>query len=191
MKNITVVGAGALGSHLLLCLRNEDAALKVVDFDRVEQRNTLSQFHGRPHVGKLKTESLKQTMQFLFGAKVMTIPHRLTADNVEALLAGADLVVDTLDNGASRRIVQAHVRAKGVPCVHGALAADGAFGRVCWDETFVIDDEAGAGAATCHNGEHLPFVVTVAAYLAVAVKQWLANGKKVGFQVLPVGAMMV
>jgi len=190
-KQVILVGCGALGSHLVLNLRNEDAHLKVIDDDRVEQKNVQSQFHGKPHVGKLKTESLKQTMLFMFGSKVEAVPHRLTAGNVDVLLAGADLVVDALDNGESRRLVQTYVRAHGVPCLHGALAADGGFGRVTWDEAFVIDDEAVAGAVTCHAGEHLPFVVTVAAYLAVAVKTWLVSGKKMGFQVSPVGAIAV
>lgn len=30
---IVIIGAGALGSHLVQALRNEDATLKVVDFD--------------------------------------------------------------------------------------------------------------------------------------------------------------
>jgi molybdopterin-synthase adenylyltransferase len=190
-KLVIVLGVGALGSHLVMNIRNEDASLKVVDYDRVEAKNTQSQFHGRPHIGKLKVASLQQTMQFLFGSKVAVVPHRLTADNVDALLGGADLVVDALDNGASRRLVQAYVRTHDVACLHGALAADGAFGRVCWEPGFEIDDETNAGAATCHDGEHLPFVVTVAAYMAVAVKQWLKNGRKVGFQVSPVGAFAV
>jgi predicted ThiF/HesA family dinucleotide-utilizing enzyme len=191
IRNITVVGVGALGSHLVLNLRGDDVRLKIIDFDRVEQKNVQSQFHGRTQVGKLKTESLRQTMQFMFGSKVEAVPHRLTAGNVDVLLGGADLVVDALDNGESRRLVQTYVRAHGVPCVHGALAADGGFGRVTWDEAFVIDDEAVIGAVTCHAGEHLPFVVTVAAYLAVAVKTWLVSGKKMGWQVSPVGAIVV
>jgi molybdopterin/thiamine biosynthesis adenylyltransferase len=191
MKSVVVVGVGALGSHLVPLLRNEDASLKVIDFDRVEATNVLSQFHGRPHVGKLKVEALKQTMQFLFGTRVEVVPHRLTADNVAALLGGADLVVDALDNGASRRLVQAFVRAHGIACVHGALAAEGAFGRVCWDGSFVIDDETGADAATCHDGANLAFCALVSAYLAQAVHMFLTTGKKVGSQVSPVGAMAV
>ena len=142
---ITIIGAGALGSHLALLLRNADAALRVLDFDRIEAHNLQSQFHGRGHLGKLKVEALKQTLQFMFGVKLTAIPHRLTADNADAILGGSDLLVDCLDNAPSRKLVQAYAEQAGVPCLHGALAPDGSFGRVIWTEQFIIDSEVGIG----------------------------------------------
>jgi hypothetical protein len=115
------------------------------------------------------------------------VPHRLTQDNVEALLGGADLVIDCLDNGASRRVIQGFVRAKGIPCLHGAVDPNGTFGRIVWDEMFVVDDENGAGAATCEDGEHLPFIVLVSSYLARSTQRFIKTGKKTGFQVHPNG----
>ena len=163
MKTVVIVGVGALGSHVVQLLRSVEATVKVIDFDRVEQKNVLSQFHGKPHVGKGKVQSLAQTMQFLFGSKIATIPHKLTPENDDQLLSGADLIIDCLDNGEARRIVQGFARRYHTPCLHGALAADGGFGRVVWDEHFRIDDEAGAGVATCEGGEHLPFIAITSA----------------------------
>jgi molybdopterin/thiamine biosynthesis adenylyltransferase len=191
MATITVVGVGALGSHLVQFLRNETAAVKVIDFDRVEGRNVASQFHGKPHVGKLKVESLKQTMQFLYGARIETVPHKVVANNVEAVLWGSDLVIDCLDNGEARRIVQGFIRSASIPCLHGALAPDGGFGRVVWDEQFIIDDEASAGAKTCENGEFLPFITLVSAYLARATQVFLQTGKKIGFSISPSGTICI
>lgn len=188
---ITVVGAGALGSHLVQFIRNEKATIRIVDFDRVEQRNVLSQFHGKPSVGKFKVESLKQ-MQFLYGVKIETISHKLVDNNVEAILGkhrDDHLIIDCLDNGASRRLVQAHVRAHGLPCLHGGLAADGSFGCVIWDESFTVDDEPSAGAATCENGEFLPFIALVSACLAYSVQRFLQNGRKISFHVTPAGVV--
>jgi len=189
-KLVTIVGVGALGSHVALALRNE-ARLKVIDFDRVEQKNLLSQFHGKSGVGTNKTNSLKQTMSFLFGTKVEAVPHKLVPGNAPQLLGGADLVIDCLDNGAGRRAVQDLVRAGSVPCLHGALAAGGTFGRSVWDEQFVIDDEAGAGAATCEDGEFLPFIVLVSAYVARSAQSFLKDGRRVGFQVHPNGVIPI
>jgi tRNA A37 threonylcarbamoyladenosine dehydratase len=84
-KHVTVVGVGALGSHLVQFLRSEDVKIKVIDFDRVEQKNVQSQFHGKPNVGKLKVASLKQSMQFLYGTQIDTISHKLVSDNVDPL----------------------------------------------------------------------------------------------------------
>lgn len=191
MKSVTVVGAGALGSHLVQFIRSLPISVKAVDCDRVEQKNVASQFHAKSSVGKGKVLGLQQTVQFLWGTKIATVPHRLTAENDGQLLGGADLVVDCLDNGASRRIVQSYVRKKGVPCVHGALAADAAFGQVVWDERFSVDDEPSDRAPTCEDGAHLPFIVTVAAYLARSVQTFVLDGRKIGYQVRPNGAVQV
>jgi molybdopterin/thiamine biosynthesis adenylyltransferase len=188
MKNVIIIGAGALGSHLVLFLRNE-AAISIVDFDRVEQKNTLSQFHGKPGVGKNKTQALKQAMHFLYGFKIGMIPHRLTPDNVKELLTGEDLVVDCLDNAESRGIVQDFVREAKIPCLHGALAADAAFGRVVWTENFTIDSEDVEGAATCEDGGQLPFIALVSALLARSAQEFLSTGKKVGYEIHPGGVI--
>jgi molybdopterin/thiamine biosynthesis adenylyltransferase len=188
MKTILVVGVGALGSHVVQLIRNAGATIRVVDFDRVEQKNVASQFHAKQSVGKSKVVGLQQTMQFLFGLKIEVVPHKLVAENATELLGKADLVVDCLDNGAARRLVQTFVRANSIACLHGALAADGTFGRVVWDEDFTIDDEPSEGAATCDDGDHLPFIATTAALLAQSAAAFLKTGDKFGYQIHPGGA---
>src|SRR5215813_4553014 len=105
MKKVTIVGAGALGSHAAVLLRN-DAELRVIDFDRVERKNVLSQFHAKPSVGKNKAEAVKQSMSFLFDVKVEAVPHKLGAANTEQLLSGAEVIIDCLDNAEARLLVQ-------------------------------------------------------------------------------------
>ena len=190
MNKIVVVGVGALGSHLALLLRNLDVSLVLVDFDRVESKNLASQFHTKLGLGRNKAQALVQSLKGLFGIDVLSIPHRLVADNVEVILGGASLVVDCLDNAESRRLVSGFVRARGIACLHGALAPDGAFGRVVWDEDFA-PDEGAAGAATCEDGEHLPFVALVAAELALSVQRFVRDGRKTGAQVSPSGAIVI
>jgi molybdopterin/thiamine biosynthesis adenylyltransferase len=178
---IVIVGAGALGSHAALFLRHA-AKLRLVDFDRVETRNTRSQFHAQASVGRNKTEALRQSLQFLFGVDVEAVPHRLTELNVERLLARATLVLDCVDHADSRRTIQRFVRMRNMPCLHGALAAAGAqYGRIVWDANFVIDEDS--GAATCDDDTALPFIATVAAHLASAAQAFLRDGTRIGYQV--------
>lgn len=185
MKNIVIIGAGALGSHVVQFLRNE-GTFTVIDFDRIESKNVMSQFHAKGSVAKSKVEALSAMLNFLWGIKIKTQPRKLEAGNVKQLISGdADLVIDCVDNGATRRLIQMHVREHGLSCLHGALAADGMFGRSCWDEQFVIDDEAGAGAATCEAGEHLPFITVVSGYIARSAQIFLKTGRKVGFEISP------
>ena len=191
MKTIVVVGVGALGSQAVALIRNVNATIRVVDFDRVESKNVQSQFHGKPGIGQLKVRALSALMYTLFGVKLDTISHKLDFDNVEVMLGGADLVLDCLDNAASRRVVQLYVRNAQMPCLHAAVDAGGTFGRIVWDEHFLIDQEDAEGAPTCENGEHLPFLGIVAAHLAHAVKEFIVNGRRVGYQVSPGGTIRV
>ena len=185
MPKVTVIGVGALGSHFCLFARNF-ADLKVIDDGRVKSKSPLAQFHGKPQIDRNKTQAIQQTMQFLFGSRLVVVPHRLTADNLQPLLDGADLLIDCLDNAPSRELVQRFARSSMTPCLHGALAANGEYGRVVWDEYFRIDDAA-RGAATCDDGAHLPFIAMVSSLLSRAAQEFLGSGRKIGFEVHPAG----
>lgn len=190
---ITIIGVGALGSHLVAALRNEGVELTIIDHDRVEIGNVASQFHLKSNVGKKKAESLRRAMQFCYGTSPPIIErvHMLVEDNADMLLHGAELLVDCLDNGKARRIVQAYARAHGVPCIHGGLAADGEFGRVVWDEHFIIDDEPAAAAPTCEDGAFLPFIQLTSAALALAVQAFVRRGQRIGFSISPGGMLRI
>lgn len=209
MKNITVVGVGALGSHFVQFIRSEDVAMRIIDFDRVASKNTMSQFHPKTSVSRPKVLSMQGTMNLLWGTKLTTTPHKLTRDNATQLLSGADLIVDCLDNAEARRIIQDFVRIPSAidlkikvdpsftaigtsaftPCLHGAVDADGSFGRVIWDEKFIIDSGSPPGTPTCEDGANLPFIVSVSAFMARAAQRFLREGQKVGFQVTPSGVI--
>ncbi len=190
MKTVVIVGVGALGSQAAVFLRNA-AAIRVIDDDRVEAKNIQSQFHGKPGIGKPKALALAGAMDLFWGKKIAPNTNRLTEANALVVLAGADLVLDCLDNAVSRRVVQTYARRTCTPCLHGAVAADGSFGRVAWDERFVVDEENAAGAATCEDGEHLPFLGIVSAHLAHAAKEFLRTGARFGYQVTPHGTIFV
>lgn len=180
---IVVVGVGALGSHLVQFLRNIDLPIKVIDFDRVEQKNVQSQFHARNSVGKKKVQALTQLMQFAYNRKILGVSNKLTDDNCDQLLGGATVIIDCLDNGESRRLVQNFAKETNTPCLHGALAADGAFGRVMWTEQFAVDDESAVGTPTCEDGEALPFIAIAASCLARTVQRFVANGQKTNYSI--------
>jgi hypothetical protein len=60
--------------------------------------------------------------------------------------------------------------------LHVAMAGDGRFGLVRWDERFVADGEDRAGQATCEGGEHLPFIGLLAAALARSLQDFIVDG---------------
>ena len=171
-------GVGALGSHAATLCRTLPVELALADFDRVESKNLLSQAFTRPGVGKNKAEVLRLQLRNFYGVESTAYPVRLTAGNIAQVAAGAELLVDCLDNVAGRLVVLEHARASGVVSVHAGLAADGTFGLVRWGERFTPDAEDEPGQATCEGGEHLPFIGLVAATLAGVIRDFVRTGAK-------------
>ena len=178
MKRIVFAGVGALGSNAVVSCRNLAAQIVLVDFDRVESKNCLSQAFVKPSVGKNKAEALKLQLSNFWGIKAESFGVRLGEDNVQALCGAADLVVDAFDNAKSRRILSTWAKSAQKPLVHAAVSADGTFGIVRWDERFTPDEESSEGEATCEGGEHLPLIAVVASTLARAVQDFVASGKQ-------------
>jgi molybdopterin/thiamine biosynthesis adenylyltransferase len=185
---ITIIGAGALGSHVVLMLRNLEEEIRIVDFDKVEQKNIMSQFHTKMSMGKNKAQALVQSIAGLFGVRIVSTPYRLTDSNVGSILVDSTLVIDCTDNIAARDLIQYHCKEFKYPCLHGALSADGQFGRVMWTELFAPDEESGDGA-TCEDGEHLPFIASVASRIAIEAQGFLKHGNKRSFHITPASHM--
>lgn len=169
-------GVGALGSHAATLCRTLPAELALADFDRVEAKNLLAQAYTRQAVGKNKADALRLQLRTFYGVESVAFPVRLTAQNIAQVAAGADLLVDCLDNIAGRLVVLDHATATGTASVHAGLAADGTFGLVRWGDRFRPDAEDEEGQATCEGGEHLPFVGLVAAVLAGVIRDFVRDG---------------
>jgi molybdopterin/thiamine biosynthesis adenylyltransferase len=184
MMRIVFCGVGALGSNAVVLCRNLEARLVLVDFDRVESKNCLSQAFVKPSVGKNKADALKLQLSNFWGVKAEAFGVRVEATNVATLCGAADLVVDAFDNAKSRRILSDYARSARKPLVHAAVSADGTFGLVRWDERFVADEEPSAndpgtpGQATCEGGEHLPLISLVSSTLARAIQDFAKSGTK-------------
>jgi molybdopterin-synthase adenylyltransferase len=177
-KKLVICGVGALGSTCVQYLRNVDAELRLIDFDRVESKNLAAQWFVKQSLGKNKAEALRLQLANFYGAKAEAMGVRLRADNAAQLLADCALAVDCFDNADSRLALSEAARAANVPLVHGALSADGTFGLVRWDERFTPDREDAEGQATCEGGEHLPMIGLMGAMLARTIQDFLAGGER-------------
>src|SRR5436190_19049330 len=97
---ILFCGVGALGSTAATLCRNLPVTLAFADFDRVESKNLLAQAYTRQAVGKNKAEALRLQLRTFYGVAAEAYPVRLAPDNIDTVAAGADLLVDRLDNDA-------------------------------------------------------------------------------------------
>ena len=188
-KRILLCGIGALGSTALQYLRSLEAELRLVDFDRVESKNLAAQWFVKQSLGKNKAEAARMQLSNFYGVKSEAMGVRLRADNAKQLLDGCTLAVDCFDNADSRIALSDASRASNVPLVHAALAADGTFGMVRWDERFTPDREDAEGQATCEGGEHLPMIGLIGATVARTIKDFIAKDARHDYLVSLSGVM--
>lgn len=119
-----VVGAGALGSPVCLYLAAAGVGrIGVVDPDPVELSNLHRQpLHFTPDLGVPKAQNAAVKLRALNPeVQVDPYPARLEALNGEAIVAGADVVVDCTDSFESRYAVNDAACAAGLPLVSGAV----------------------------------------------------------------------
>ncbi len=103
---IVLCGAGALGSHLAEHLLRQGARqMTVIDFDRVEQHNLGTQSYEEGDIGALKVDALRARCYRATGVEIVVVSQPLTERNAAKRLRHADLVLDTFDTSAARRLV--------------------------------------------------------------------------------------
>ena len=123
-STVVVVGAGGLGSPVVAYLAGAGVgSLVIVDDDDV----SVSNLHRQPlfrssDAGQPKADLAVRFVESLNPSiSAVAIHDRITPENAEKLIAGADLVVDASDNYPTRYTVNdASVRA-GIPLVTGAV----------------------------------------------------------------------
>src|SRR5215472_9826096 len=94
-SRVLVVGAGGLGSPLLLYLAAAGVGtIGIIDPDRVDLTNLQRQIvHATERVGMLKADSARAALSEVNpGIRVEAHPVRLGPENGEGLIAGYDLI---------------------------------------------------------------------------------------------------
>jgi len=122
--SVLIVGAGGLGSPAIQYLAAAGVGrLGIVDDDVVERSNLQRQIvHGDDDVGRPKVESAADYVATLNpDIDVETHETRITAANVDELVADYDVVLDASDNFATRYLLNDHCVLTETPLFHGAI----------------------------------------------------------------------
>ncbi|MBN8722855.1 MAG: ThiF family adenylyltransferase [Acidobacteria bacterium] len=134
---ITICGAGALGANLCETLaRVGFTQLKVIDRDRVEERNLSTQPFYRSDIGTQKAKTLANNLYRALLVKVEGRAEELTTNNCTKLLNGSRLVIDVFDNSPSRQVVKDFCEQAKINCLHVGLAGD--YAEVIWNEVYKV-----------------------------------------------------
>ena len=138
---ITIGGAGALGANLAEnCARQGFAALRVIDRDRIEERNLSTQPYHRADIGQAKARILANTIFRAVGVEIDGQVAELTGGNAARLIRDSDVVADCFDNHAARLALTEICAARAIPCLHVGLNAD--YAEVVWNEAYRVPRDA-------------------------------------------------
>lgn len=121
---VLLLGAGGLGSPAALYLAAAGVGtIGIVDMDVVDASNLQRQIlHNVDRIGVRKVDSARMTIEAMNpDITVKTYDTRLSADNIEDILADYDLVIDGADNFPSRYILNDASVKLGIPVVHGSI----------------------------------------------------------------------
>ena len=122
--SVLVVGAGGLGSPILLYLAAAGVGrIGIIDDDSVEESNLQRQvLHRAADLGRPKAESARDALLRLDpGLVVDTYLDRLGPGNALDLFAHYDLVLDGADNFATRYLSNDAAELTGTPLVWGTI----------------------------------------------------------------------
>ena len=123
-KRVLVVGCGGLGGHIIdLLSRIGIGFLRVVDGDVFEETNLNRQLLSQvPLLGASKAKAAADHVHRVNPQiSVEAVDAFLTAENVQELIRGCDLVMDALDNIPSRRLLADACTDANIPYIYGAI----------------------------------------------------------------------
>jgi molybdopterin/thiamine biosynthesis adenylyltransferase/rhodanese-related sulfurtransferase len=123
-SRVLLIGAGGLGSPAALYLAASGiGTIGLVDDDVVDESNLQRQvLHTVDRIGQPKTSSARTTLAAL-NPETVVVEHRerLSADNVERLIADYDVIVDGTDNFDTRYVLNDAAVKLRKPVVHGSI----------------------------------------------------------------------
>ena len=123
-SRVLLIGAGGLGSPAAFYLAASGVGtIGLVDDDLVDESNLQRQIlHTTERIGMPKTESARRTLNAL-NPETIVIEHRerLSAGNVERLIADYDVILDGTDNFDTRYVLNDAAVKLRKPVIHGSI----------------------------------------------------------------------
>jgi molybdopterin/thiamine biosynthesis adenylyltransferase len=123
-STVAVVGAGGLGSTVIeLLARQGIGHMIIIDNDCFTEQNLNRQVMSTEgNLGEYKViVAAKRVKEINSATTVTTFQERLTGENAQGFLSGAQVVVDGLDNLPSRLVVERACHQLAVPYVHASI----------------------------------------------------------------------
>lgn len=149
---VAIAGLGGLGSNIAVSLARMGVGLMLlVDFDVVEQGNLNRQWYGVRHLGRLKTEALREQLEEInpfIEVKVRAV--RVEENNVVELFEGYEVLCEAFDDQEAKAMLVSTVlcRLPGIKVV----AASGMAG--CGSSNSIRTERRMRDLYVCGDGEN-------------------------------------
>ncbi len=125
-SSVFVIGAGGLGSPLLLYLVAAGVGkIRIAEFDVVDITNLQRQIlYKTPDLGQSKGDIAKTTLNLLNpDVDIQVIPDRIVRDNASGMFQGSDLIIDASDNYSTKFLSNDTCTKLQIPLLLGAVSA--------------------------------------------------------------------
>jgi adenylyltransferase/sulfurtransferase len=121
---VFIAGAGGLGSPVSIYLAAAGIGrIRICDNGEPELSNLNRQIlHAEKDIGKNKTFSAKETLcEINPHVEVIALPEKITAESVDRLAGGSDIIIDCLDNFPTRHILNRYAVDHQLPFIHAGI----------------------------------------------------------------------
>lgn len=104
---VAIAGLGGLGSHIAVMLaRSCIGTLHIIDFDNVDISNLNRQEYYLNHIGRPKTECLKEKLLEINPyINIITDTVKVTDDNIETLFGNEKIICEAFDDAAQKAML--------------------------------------------------------------------------------------
>ncbi len=130
-SHVLIIGVGGLGCAASIYLTYAGIGhITIVDDDSVELSNLNRQMlHWEKDIGGKKPISAANKLRRInSGIKITALCKKVTEDNADQIISGADVVIDGLDNFQTRFVLNAACVRQGVPFIHAGV--NGLLGQI-------------------------------------------------------------
>jgi sulfur carrier protein ThiS adenylyltransferase len=105
--HVAVIGCGGLGSNVAaILLRSGVGTLTLIDHDLVEESNLNRQLFFRDQLGKAKVDALAETLRRIDPEATLHLVRQcVTAENLAAMVRGADIVIEAVDRSETKAMI--------------------------------------------------------------------------------------
>lgn len=131
-KRVLIIGVGGVGQHVsTYLLTNGVSNLTIVDFDKVEISNLNRQILlTESDLGKSKVDVVKAALEARNkDSNITSLNLKIDDNNICDVIKGFDLVVDAVDNWATKLVIARGCKKSNILYMH--IGVDGYKGQYC------------------------------------------------------------